>query len=87
MTLFVGRTDETIRLNLDEATEGRFFTAPQLKDLLEDPDQKVAPGFLLLHRVTANLRRASFKGGGLQPPLEGASWERIRDMSYESRGG
>ena len=48
MTLFVGRTDETIRLNLDEATEGRFFTVPQLKDLLDDPEQKVAPGFRLL---------------------------------------
>jgi isopentenyl-diphosphate delta-isomerase type 1 len=48
VTLFVGRTDEPIRLNLEEATEGRFFTAPQLQDLLEDPDQKVAPGFRLL---------------------------------------
>ncbi len=57
VTLFVGRTDETILLNLEEATEGRFFTAPQLKDLLEDPDQKVAPGFRLLHRVTAKLSR------------------------------
>jgi isopentenyl-diphosphate delta-isomerase type 1 len=48
VTLFVGRTDEPIRLNRDEATEGRYFTEPQLKDLLGDPDQKVAPGFRLL---------------------------------------
>ena len=88
VTLFVGRTDETIRLNLDEATEGRFFTAPQLRDLLEDPDQKVAPGFRLLHQVTAfHLRQAAFKGQGLQTHLEEASWDRIRDMSYEGRGG
>ncbi len=57
VTLFVGRTDEPVRLNLEEATEGRFFTAPQLKDLLEDRNQKVAPGFRLLHRVTAELSR------------------------------
>jgi isopentenyl-diphosphate delta-isomerase type 1 len=88
VTLFVGRTDEPIHLNLEEATEGRFFTAPQLTDLLEDPDQKVAPGFRLLHQVTAfHLRKAAFKGRGLQPSLEGTSRDLIRDMSYEGRGG
>lgn len=33
------------------------------------------------------LRKASFKGKGLQPPLRDGSWERIRDLSYEGRGG
>ena len=33
------------------------------------------------------LRRATFRGKGLQPGLEGASWDRIRDASYEGRGG
>ena len=33
------------------------------------------------------LRKASFKGQGLQPGVAGASWERIREMAYESRGG
>jgi len=33
------------------------------------------------------LRKASFKGNGLQPTLAGASWDRIRDMAYEGRGG
>lgn len=32
------------------------------------------------------LRRATFKGNGLQPQVAGASWERIRDMAYEGRG-
>lgn len=48
-----------------------------------------------LHRVVAEtkpsapfkLRRASFKGKGLQPDLRHASWERIRDIAYEGRGG
>lgn len=33
------------------------------------------------------LRRATFKGKGLQPDFEGASWNKLRDVSYEGRGG
>jgi hypothetical protein len=33
------------------------------------------------------LRKASFRGRGLQPHLTGASWEQIRDLAYEGRGG
>ncbi len=33
------------------------------------------------------LRKATFRGKGLQPNLEGATWDRIRDLSYEGRGG
>jgi Bacterial antitoxin of type II TA system, VapB len=33
------------------------------------------------------LRKATFKGEGLQPQAAGASWERIRDLAYEGRGG
>ena len=44
-----------------------------------------------LHRVVAEtkpgvpfkLRRASFKGKGLQPHLRHASWERVRELAYE----
>lgn len=32
------------------------------------------------------LRDASFKGRGLQPPLDETSWERIRELAYEGRG-
>jgi hypothetical protein len=47
-----------------------------------------------LHRVVAEtksgapfkLRRASFKGKGLQPGLRDTSWEHIRDLAYEGRG-
>ena len=32
------------------------------------------------------LRKATFKGKGLQPPIAGASWEQIRELTYEGRG-
>ncbi len=32
------------------------------------------------------LRKATFKGKGLQPAVAGASWEKIRELSYEGRG-
>lgn len=32
------------------------------------------------------LRRASFKGKGLQADLRGAPWAKLRDMAYEGRG-
>jgi hypothetical protein len=32
------------------------------------------------------LRRASFKGRGLQPALKDAAWEKQRDIAYEGRG-
>lgn len=32
------------------------------------------------------LRRASFRGAGLQPEVREGTWERIRDLAYEGRG-
>lgn len=33
------------------------------------------------------LEKASFKGKGLRPDVKDGSWERIREISYEGRGG
>ncbi len=38
-------------------------------------------------RGAFRLRKASFKGKGLQPHLAGAPWEQIREKIYEGRGG
>lgn len=32
------------------------------------------------------LRRATFKGKGLQAEVQGASWETLRDVAYKGRG-
>lgn len=44
---------------------------------------------ILLERRKAaafRLRKVTFKGEGLQPHVADATWERIRDASYEGRG-
>ena len=33
------------------------------------------------------MRDASYGKGGLRPEVEDGSWERLRDMIYEGRGG
>jgi hypothetical protein len=36
--------------------------------------------------VPFKVRRASFKGMGLAPDLQAASWDAVRDRAYEGRG-
>jgi len=36
---------------------------------------------------TFRLRKATFRGTGLDPDAAGASWEGVRGMAYEKRGG
>lgn len=33
------------------------------------------------------LTRASFKGEGIQPALQDASWETLRELAYKGHGG
>jgi hypothetical protein len=37
-------------------------------------------------RSAFRLRKAAFKGNGLQPHLTGGSWKEIRELTYEGRG-
>jgi hypothetical protein len=40
------------------------------------------------HRAPAfKLRTAAVKGKGLHDQMQGTSWERVREMAYEGRGG
>jgi hypothetical protein len=38
-------------------------------------------------RPTFRLRKASFKGRGLQPDMKEAGWEKLRELAYGDRGG
>lgn len=38
-------------------------------------------------RAPFQLRRHTFSGNGLRPEAAETGWERIRDLSYEGRGG
>ncbi|MCK6385638.1 MAG: type II toxin-antitoxin system VapB family antitoxin [Rhodocyclaceae bacterium] len=69
--------EQARRLAAREHTTLRALVEQGLREVIAD--KKRAAGF--------RLRRATFKGSGLQPPLRDAGWERIRDMSYEGRGG
>ncbi len=56
-----------------------------VKDLIEEGLRRI-----IAERSRKNdfrLRKATFKGKGLQPHLTGASWEKLREMTYEDRGG
>jgi Arc/MetJ family transcription regulator len=37
-------------------------------------------------RESFRLRKATFRGKGLQPAVAGASWEQLRELSYQGRG-
>jgi mRNA-degrading endonuclease RelE of RelBE toxin-antitoxin system len=38
------------------------------------------------HKARFKLRKSTFRGKGLQPHLADATWEKIRDLSYEGHG-
>ena len=55
-----------------------------LKSLMEEGLRRIISE--RKQRGKFRLRKATFRGTGLQPGLDGASWDRIRDISYEGRG-
>jgi hypothetical protein len=60
-----------------QGTTLRSLVEQGLRTILADKQQ--VAGF--------RLRRASFKGNGLQPEILSASWDRLREMAYEGHGG
>jgi hypothetical protein len=70
--------EEARRVAAREGTTLRMLIEQGLRKIVAERRQR-GGGF--------RLRKASFKGDGLQPGVAGASWERIREMAYEARGG
>ena len=70
--------DEARRLARREGTTVRALVEQGLRQVIEQKTRRGAP---------FSLRDASFAGDGLRPELAGASWDRLRDLSCEGRGG
>lgn len=69
---------------LDEARKVAVRQRTTLRVLIVEGLQRV-----VAERKRPNafrLRRASFRGQGLQSGVANAGWERIREMTYEDRG-
>jgi hypothetical protein len=68
--------EQSKRLAAREHTTTRALIEEGLRRVLAD--RKTAKPF--------KLRKASFRGNGLQPEFTGASWQQIRDAIYEGHG-
>ncbi len=68
---------EARRIAALEHTTVKALVEEGLRRIIDDRKQK----------KTFRLRKATFKGNGLQADIAGASWEKIREISYQGRGG
>ncbi|MDH5429654.1 MAG: type II toxin-antitoxin system VapB family antitoxin [Nitrospirota bacterium] len=70
---------------LDEAKKLAANHRTSVKALIEEGLRRV----ISEHQRSGvfRLRKATFKGQGLHPEMEGTSWERVRERAYEGRGG
>ena len=70
---------------LEEARQQALRENTTIKALIEEGLQKIIAD--RNQKSGFQLRRATFKGRGLQADVTDASWEFIRDLSYKGRGG
>ena len=69
--------EEARKIAAQEHTTVKAMIEEGLRRIIADRKRKKA----------FHLRKVTFKGNGLQPDIAGASWEKIREISYEGRGG
>jgi CRISPR/Cas system-associated protein Csm6 len=69
--------EEAKKLAITEQTTLKALVSEGLRRILAERQKK----------NSFQLRKATFRGQGLQPQLAGASWEKIRELAYEGRGG
>jgi hypothetical protein len=70
--------EEARKVIAREGTTLRALTEQGLRRVVAERRQRAGP---------LRVRKASFRGEGLQPGVAGASWERLREMADEGRGG
>lgn len=68
--------DKARRVAAREGTTVKALVEAGLRRIIDDKEQPRA----------FRLRRASFKGRGLQRGAKGLSWDRLREMAYEGHG-
>ena len=69
--------DEARKIAAGEKTSIKALIEEGLRKVIEERKQQ----------QHFKLRKATFKGKGLQAGLAGASWDKIREKVYEGRGG
>lgn len=69
---------------LKEARKVAQMERSTVKALIEEGLQRIVKE--RKSRGRFKLRKVTFKGKGLQPGVAGASWDRIRELTYEGRG-
>ena len=69
--------EEAKRLAAKEGTTVRAYVEQGLRRIVTERKS----------RGQFRLRKATFKGKGLQPGVQDASWDRIRETIYQGRGG
>jgi hypothetical protein len=77
----------TIEISDSLLDQARRVAASEGTTLRALVDQGLRQVLASKRRGTAfKLRKASVKGRGLQPALQGADWERLRELAYDGRG-
>jgi Arc/MetJ family transcription regulator len=69
--------EEARKLAAKEGTTVRAYVEQGLRRIVSERKS----------RGQFRLRRATYKGKGLQPGVQDATWERIRETIYQGRGG
>lgn len=70
---------------LKEAQAVARHDRTSLRVLVEEGLRQALKGRTTKRRF--RLRKATFAGAGLQADVSGGSWERLRELAYEGRGG
>ena len=74
-----GLFNEARKVAVQEKTTLKALIEEGLRNVVAERRDRRPEGFWL--------RRAGFRGQGLQPHVAGVTWDQILDLSYEGRGG